>query len=165
MNNIIVTPKSNIELDSEGNLSKYTDEEAEKIAYKSIENTEFSTESEREAAWTAAYQSIFDTFKLIDPDDIGILAKTHVLMTMTYNPDSQSFESGITTRSEVYWDKRHCPAPAICKPIDLVWLEMPSTDNGRDDDDDDNDEIEEDPSNPVLEDFRDVESVREFEEA
>lgn len=145
MNNILVTPKSNIETDSDGKLIKYTDEDADKFAYKTVDPHTELNETEREEAWTEAYQSVFDTFKLIDPDDIGILAKTHVLSTMSYNPDTGTFESGITTRCEVYWDKRHSPAPAMHKPAELVWLELApaNTDDDEDPDDDTPDEVEE----------------------
>jgi len=85
--------------------------------------------------------------KLIDPDDIGILTKSHPIMTLnlTQGEDgSTSLESGYTTRAEVYWDKVRNPSPSLHKPTDLVWMEFMQAEDFEDVEDDVDDSESED---------------------
>lgn len=81
--------------------------------------------------------------KLLDPEDIGILTRSHPIMTVKYNQETGEIDSGYTTRAEVYWDKRRNPTPAFQRPTDLVWLEFMGTEEEEDDQEDDPDMEEE----------------------
>jgi len=97
-------------------------------------------------------------FILIDDEDIGLLKKTHTILTISltekpaaFAASTQEFDSGYTTRCEVYWDKRRNPSPAMIKPSELFWLEVMDDQLEEYDEDEDEDEQEHDDSENVVE--------------
>lgn len=104
MTSFVVTLKSNIVLDDEGDFQLDEDE----------------------------------NFVLKDNDDVGILIKTHVIPMSQLTKDG-AVMSGYVSRAEVYWDKRHNPAPDMVDPSDLVWLYVAEE---ADEEDDEGEEIE-----------------------
>lgn len=96
-------------------------------------------------------------FVLIDDEDIGLLKKTHTILTISltekpaaFAASTQEFDSGYTTRCEVYWDKRRNPSPAMIKPSELFWLEV-MDDQLEEYEEDEDDQDEHDDSDEVVE--------------
>jgi hypothetical protein len=88
MQGVVVTLKSNVELDEEG---------------KVIINDQGEMD-------------------LINEDDVGILTKTHCIQVSQIDPNTNAIVTGVIFRSEIYWDERRNPSPAMVDPEDLVWI-------------------------------------------
>lgn len=137
MPTIIVTPKTNVQVDDEGKIKFFTDELAREYADRVIEGTDFEQvlgtperETEEQEAWEDAYNAVFSAPILLDDEDLGSVIKTHVI-TMTQTAEGVVMQ-GLVCRLEVLWNKRRNPAPDLLDPSDLVWISM------------DNDEAEDD---------------------
>lgn len=65
---------------------------------------------------------------LKDNDDVGVIAKTHVIPLSQVDKDG-NIMAGFISRVEVYWDKRRNPSPDMLDPSDLVWLSIVGDDD------------------------------------
>lgn len=118
MHNIVVTLKTNLDLNDEGEI-------------------QYDAEGE---------------ILLINDNDVGIIAKTHVI-PLSQVDEKGNILAGFISRCEVYWDERRSPAPDMVEPTDLVWLSIVG-----DEDEPDSDELD---SEDEAEEIQDA----EFEEA
>ena len=60
--------------------------------------------------------------QLKNADDIGILIKTHVVPHQQI--ENGTIITGLSTLSEVIWEEKRTPAPALVSPNDLFWLSI-----------------------------------------
>lgn len=70
---------------------------------------------------------------LKNEEDIGILTKTHI--TQVNQVENNMIVSGISSLSEVYWNLRRTPSPALVSPNDLAWVTLDASTNVADEDD------------------------------
>ncbi len=71
---------------------------------------------------------------LVDPDDVGMLVKTHTIQVSHPNPSTGVLEIGVVIKVEVIWNKRRNPCPAFEAPEDLVFLTIDDSDVDTDSD-------------------------------
>lgn len=65
---------------------------------------------------------------LLNDEDVGILTKTHLIQVSQIDQVTNTLQTGVVPQSEVYWNMRRSPAPALHAPTDLVWLSIPGDD-------------------------------------
>lgn len=106
MNNIVVTLKSNVQVDDLGEMLQ--DEDGIPLLH--------------------------------DESDVGILTKTHVIQVNQLSEDKTMLITGVVPQSEVFWNLRRNPAPALHAPGDLVWLTIPGDENDEDENEDESEE-------------------------
>ncbi len=117
MKSIYVTPASNVQRDSEGN-----------ILFEEFEENEDDENSE----------TPIPAPLLIDDTNLGILRQTHCIQAMQLNPETQLLETGVIFRSEVVWENRRIPAVSMEDPQTLCWIsfeedEADAEESGEDD--------------------------------
>lgn len=81
---------------------------------------------------------------LKDPQDLGLFVKTHTIQVNQLDPQSNTLQTGIIFRSEIFWDKRRTPSPAFENPDEIIWLTFNDDDLEDEDEEFDSDEDESD---------------------
>lgn len=79
---------------------------------------------------------------LKDEEDVGILVRTHTIQVnqIDNNSNPPVLVTGVVFKSEVLWNLRRCPSPAMEDPINLVWLTLDAV--GEENDEEEEEEID-----------------------
>ena len=86
------------------------------------------------------------SYELKDASLIGHCTKTHALTAQSFDPETQQLQTGVTFRSEVYWEHARSPSPSFEDPQNMAWINFTDEQENEDDeneDDETNDSDEE----------------------